>query len=226
MDEIIDGWSAKANQLGIREYYSVNTWDRDMPAHARGESLDYLNETIPKFNAKGARFFSAEPGDNWGPSGLGYFLAARMLWDVSEAQHTEALVEDFLTRAFGPAKEPMRDFYQQLDGSRPHPLVADQLAHMFRALNQARQLANTPDIHTRLNDLVLYARCVDLYLRSYEARGPERQQAFETLIRHAYQMRTTKMVHTKARYLDLARRDKSISIPSDAEWNVPEDRNP
>jgi hypothetical protein len=149
-----------------------------------------------------------------------------MLWDVNEAQNTEALVEDFLTRAFGPAKEPMRDFYRQLDGSKPHLIVADQLGRMFRALYRARQLAYTPDIHARLDDLVLYARYVDLYLRYEKARGPARQRAFETLIRHAYQMRTTMMVHTKALYRDLARRDKSVSIPSEAEWNVPDDKNP
>ncbi len=28
---------------------------------------------------------SAESSDNWGPNGLGYYPAARMLWDVDEA---------------------------------------------------------------------------------------------------------------------------------------------
>lgn len=41
-EEILDGWAAKNATLGIREYYSVNVWDRDLPGHARGGNLAYL----------------------------------------------------------------------------------------------------------------------------------------------------------------------------------------
>lgn len=226
LDEIISGWSAKGARLGIREYYSVNTWDRDQPGQARGGNLGYLRRTIPEFYAKGARFMSAESSDNWGPNGLGYYLAARMLWDVREAQRVDALVEDFLTRAFGPAKEPMREFYQQLDGSKPHLVAGDQLGRMFRALEKARRLANTPAIRARVDELVLYARYGSLYHRYDTADGETRQAAFEALIRHAYRMRTTMLVHAKALYRDLAGRDKSVEIPAGAEWSAPEKTNP
>jgi hypothetical protein len=39
-------------------------------------------------------------------------------------------------------------------------------------------------------------------------------------------MRTTMMVHSKALYRDLDARDRSITIPADAAWNVPEGKNP
>src|SRR5262249_60729384 len=42
LDEIIDGWAKQGATLGIREYYSVNTWDRDLPVHARASSLGCL----------------------------------------------------------------------------------------------------------------------------------------------------------------------------------------
>src|SRR5690606_26594174 len=58
------------------------------------------------------------------------------------------------------------------------------------------------------------------------ARGEERQAAFEQVIRHAYRMRTTQMVHTKALYRDLVGRDKSVSIPEEARWQKPEPGNP
>jgi hypothetical protein len=226
VDELISGWAGQGATLGIREYYSVNTWDRDMPAQARGGNLAYLKRTIPDFHAKGARFMSAESSDNWGPNGLGYYLAARMLWNVREAECTDALVEDFLTRAFGPAKEPMRAFYAQLDGSQPHLLFSDQLGRMFRALEQARALADSPAIRARLDSLVLYARYVDLYHRYAQAKDAARQQAFEALIRHTYRMRATMLVHAKALYRDLAGRDKSVSIPKEAAWGVAEGKNP
>ena len=60
LDELMDGWARQGATLGVREYYSVNTWDRDQPGHARGGNLAYLAKTIPAFHAKGARYLSAE----------------------------------------------------------------------------------------------------------------------------------------------------------------------
>ena len=227
VDELIEGWSHKAAMLGIREYYSVNTWDRDLPAAARGGNIAYLKRTIPAFHARGARFMSAESSDNWGPNGLGYYLAARMLFDVKEAGRVDALIEDFLTRAFGPAKDPMREFYRQLDASEPHLVGSDQLGRMFRSLVAARKLAaGKPGALARIDDLTLYAHYVDLNTRYSNAKGAARQKAFEALIRHAYRMRMTMLVHTKALYRDLTGRDKSVTIPAGATWRIAEAKNP
>jgi hypothetical protein len=197
-----------------------------MPARSRGSNLDYLTPTIPEFHRRGARFMSAESSDNWGPNGLGYYVAARLLWDVGEAERARELVDDFLTRSFGPAKEPMAEFYRQLDGSLPHLVFDDQLGRMFRALRQARSVTVAPEVRARIDDLILYARYVDLHHRYQKAQGQDRQIAFERLIRHAYRMRKTMLVHTKALYRDLVRRDKNVRIPPGAEWNVPEAKNP
>jgi hypothetical protein len=227
IDEVIDGWKRQgAAQFGIREYYSVNTWDRDLPGAARGSRLDYLARTIPGFHAKGARFLSAEASDNWGPNGLGYYLATRMLWDVREASRTESLVADFLEKAFGAARGPMARFYQLLNG-REEPLMShDLIGRMYRLLQEASSASDDARIRARLDQLILYTRYVELF-RAYEiATGSKRQDAFEQLIRHAYRMRRTMMVHTKALYRDLVHRDKSVLIPKDADWSVPEPKNP
>lgn len=227
LNDIIAGWSKQGATIGIREYYSVNTWDRDLPGHSRGSNIEYLKRTIPEFHVKGARFMSAESSDNWGPNGLGYYLAARMLWDVSEAKRTDDLSDDFLIRTFGPAREPMREYFRQLDGSKPHLVADDQLGRMFQSLAEARKRASADRaVLARIDDLVLYARYVSLFQRYSVANGTARQQAFESLIRHAYRMRTTMLVHTLALYRDLAGRDKSVTIPTEAKWNVPEGKNP
>ena len=226
VEEIINGWAAKGARLGIREYYEVSPWDRDLPGQERGGNIDYLRRTIPEFYGKGARFMSAESGDSWGPCGLGFYLASRMMWDVKEAANTDALIEDFLTRAFGLAKEPMREFYRQIDGSKPHLVHSDQLGRMFRALNEARPLAQDPEVQDRLQDLTLYCRYVDLFERYSSAKGAERQKAFEEMLRHTYRMRKTMLVHTKGIYRDLPARDKAVRLPDDARWNVPEGKNP
>jgi len=225
-DELITGWSGQGATLGIREYYSVSTWDRDMPGRARGGNLPYLARTIPEFHGKAARYMSAESSDNWGPNGLGYYFAARVLWDIDEAQRRDAIVDDFLTRAFGPAKEPMAEFYELIDSSNRSLDFDDRLGRMFRLLDKARKLADTAAVKARIDDLILYARYVDLFDRYKRASGPARQAAFEAMIRHVYRMRKTMMVHSKALYRDVAARDKKVTIPPEAAWGVREERNP
>jgi hypothetical protein len=137
------------------------------------------------------------------------------------------LVSDFLARAFGPAQGPMAEFYRQIDASKPHPIADDQLGRMFRALDEARtRAAADPAVKARIDDLVQYAHYASLFRQYADARGSARQAAFEAVIRHAYRMRQTMLVHTKALYRDLPARDKGVTVPPEARWDVPEGRNP
>lgn len=226
LEEIVSGWARQGATLGIREYYSVFPWDHDMPGEARGANPAYLQDTIARFYADGARYLTAESSDNWGSNGLGYYLASRYLWDLDEIDRTEALIDEFLETAFGSAAPAMRKFYAQLDAGRPHLLRTDQLARMYRALAAAREATGGPAIRQRLDHLALYTRYVELFYAYQQARGEPRQAAFEEVIRHAYRMRETMMVHVKGLYRDQVGRDKQVSIPEDARWNVPEAENP
>jgi hypothetical protein len=226
VDQLLDGWSKRASVLGVREYYSVNTWDRDLPGAARGGRLNYLRETIPHFHAKGARFLSAEASDNWGPNGLGYFVAARLLWDVREAARVDAHVADFLDACFGPAKGPMAEFYRLLTADRAPLLCDDTVGRMYRLLAAARKATADPAVHARLDDLTGYTRYVELWLDYSAATGAARQAAFEALARHAWRVRASEVVHTKALYRDLPARDKAVRVPAECRWDVPAPRNP
>jgi hypothetical protein len=226
VDQLLQGWQRQGATLGIREYYSVHPWDRDLPRAARGARPTYLKSTIPQFHAEGARFLSAESSDNWGPNGLGYYLAARMMWDIREAGRVDELIADFLDKAFGPAREPMQGFYRLINGPKAPPLCDDLVGRMARFLADAWKRTDDPAIRKRLDDLVLYTRYVELYLDYSTSQGPARQQAFEALIRHAYRMRQTMMIHVKGLYRDLPARDRSVKVPAEATWNVPEGKNP
>jgi len=226
VDQLLEGWSQKTKILGIREYYSVSTWDRDLPGAARGGRLEYLRTTIPHFQAKGARFLSAESSDNWGPNGLGYYLAARMLWDVREAVKTPAAIDEFLRLAFGSAAEPMGRFYELLDGTHRKPLSDDLIGRMYRLLDEARRKADDPASRARLDDLVQYTRYVELWLDYSTATGPARQAAFETMLKHTYRMRRTMMIHSLAMFRDVDNRDKGVTLPENGAFSVAEGKNP
>jgi hypothetical protein len=227
VDQLIECWRKMGVQIfGIREYYSVNTWDRDLPGKSRGSNLDYLTSTIPHFHAMGARLMSAESSDNWAVNGLGYYVASRLLWSVADAKKRDAIIDDFLTQSFGPARGPMAGFYALIDGANRPVLSQDLMGRMYRLLEEATKLTDDPKIQARLDDLTLYTRYVELFRAYQTAQGVERQHAFEQVIRHAYRMRRTMMIYTKGLYRDLVRRDKSVTIPEGAAWDVPEAQNP
>ena len=226
VEQLVRDWQRQGAEIGMREYYAVFPWDHDLPGQPRISNLSYPGTTIPEYHALGARFYSAESSDDWGPGGLGYYLAARMLWDVDASKHSQALIDDFLARAFPGAEKPMDEFYRLIDGANRPLLSDDLLGRMYRLLQAASRLAPDANVQARINDLVQYTRYVELWQDYSRAAGEPRQQAFENLLRHAWRIRETMMVHVTALFRDLPHRDSSVKLPAEAEWQVPEGRNP
>lgn len=226
VEQLIEGWAKQEAVLGIRDYHDVFTWSHDQPRKARGGNLAYLKRTIPWFHRQGARFMNSENSDSWGANGLGYWLTARMLWDIDAAESADDLIEDFLVQAFGPAQGPMREFYQLVNQDRGIRSAEDVVARMYRHLQKARQLSGDDAVTARLDDLVLYTRWLELYNTYRDTSGESRQRNFETLWRFTWRIRDRMLVSTRA-ICDRDRfRDNSVTVPEEARWNVPEEKNP
>ena len=195
--QIMEGWHEQGATLGIYDYFSVVAWDWNMPRSARSARPHSVAGRVRTFYERGARFFDAESGDAWGPYGLGYYVASRVLWDVDEADRVDAIIEDFLTRAFGPAKEEMAEFYQLITEDKRRRSNADMVGRMYRHLKSARKLA--PDnraVRERIKDLILYARYVELYGDYSAATGEAKKEARKAMVSHVYRMRESMMVHS------------------------------
>ncbi len=217
-DELMTGWSERGASMGVGDYYSVFLWDYSRPASQKGSDLAYIRESLPRFHRQGARFFMSESSDLWGALGLGHYLASRLLWNLDEAGDYEALLDDFFTRAFGPAKSPMESFFRQIyrfDEDDRRPLVrGDMVARMYRHLDAAFRLAgDRQDILGRLDDLLLYTHYEELFQRYLGASGAARQEALNRLLRHTWRMRETMMVHAKPVFSRLASRDRNVTMP-------------
>ncbi|MHB0937091.1 MAG: DUF4838 domain-containing protein [Armatimonadota bacterium] len=191
LEGIIDGWKAQGATIGIYDYYSVVDWDWNMPGRAKAARPQAVADSLRYFYNKGVRFYDCESGDAWGPYGLGYYIGARCMWDIKEVGRVPQLTDDFLTKAFGPAKEPMRGYYQLTNfdtGRRP---MGDLLGRMYRYLAEARTLAkDRPDVMARLDDLTLYTRFAEL--NNASANGAIKR---DPVLTHAYRMRKTMMLH-------------------------------
>jgi len=191
LDQVIDGWKGKGATLGIYDYYSVVDWDWNLPGRPKASRPAGVASSIQYFYNKGARFYDCESGDAWGPNGLGYYIASRVMWNIDEADRVDQYVDDFLTRAFGPAKEPMRQFYQLINFDTARRSGGDQVGRMYRALAEARGLAaGQPGVLARIDQLILYTRYVELYNAFSGGKG-----ARDAMLAFAWRIRKTEMIH-------------------------------
>lgn len=223
LDDLIKGWSKKKASLGIREYYDVYIWSYNAPGKSRGSNIGYLQKTIPDFYQKGARYMSAEASDDWGSSGLGYYLAQKMMWNVKNSRKLDSLTKDFLRNCFGPATATMKKFYKLLDGTNRRELCSDLLGRMYRLLDQARKEAvGKAEILGRLDDLVIYTRYCEMLMPYLQASGKAKGIALEKLICFAARSKNSRMIHSHAVFRTIKRLGRlakmKIENVKDIDW--------
>lgn len=229
LDQLLDGWHKQAKTLGIREYYGIFAWDRHLPGQAHAGDFNYLKTTIPRFNAQGVRFMSAESTYAWGENGLGYYIAARLMWDPTEAAHVEEMVNDFLDKAYGPVREPMAEWYRLIDSSKKPLVSTDLIGRMYRQLDQALRMTNDPPIRARLHELAIYTRYCEVYTHFAASKGQDRRAGFEQILRMTWRSRFTEMFQYKSAWVRLTREEKEknaeIPLPPEASDTLPEAKN-
>lgn len=152
-DELFRFWTEKCRHIGIYEYYSY--WEMDkcmMPGAGPQNNLDALGARTRNYVSNGVASISGQAANCWGVSGLGYYLAGRLMWDSSA--DTRALRADFYEKAFGPAAAPMARYYERLNlDNNPFPGAA-LLRQCLDDLEEAGRLAaGRPDVLARLAPL-------------------------------------------------------------------------
>jgi hypothetical protein len=190
-DQVLKGWQAQGATMGVYDYLSVVDWDWNLPRGAAASRPRRVAETLAHIHAQGARFYDAESGDCWGPCGLGYYVASRVMWDVREASRVDVIMADFLEKAFGSARGPMREFYMLTTEDTQRRSPADIVGRMYRHLAAASAATNDAGVLRRLADLALYTRHAELYYAFQNGAGTK-----EDVARHAYRMRKSMMVHS------------------------------
>jgi len=182
-------------QSGIRAYYSVYQWDWDYPSINKGDlALPRLVDDLRFYHQHNVQSINAEASCNWAPRGLGYYLAARLMWNVRE--DPRALLADFYEKAFGPAALPMECYFvrwlgrgaavgtrqpatksttaapadpktvkDELNNAEVVTFRLESLKAAYRDLDEAARLVNDqPEYRDRVDQLRLYAHY--LYLRT------------------------------------------------------------
>ncbi|MGB9642261.1 MAG: DUF4838 domain-containing protein [Candidatus Ratteibacteria bacterium] len=161
-EELMQLWPKYCQNMGYYEYFSVYLWDWDMIPGGRAANVSYLKKQIPLYYKHAGRTLDCESGNNWGPHGLGYYIASKLMWDVNT--NVDMICEDFYQKAFGPANGAMKRYYERLDPGN-NPLRCENLiGEALRDLNEASSLTkNKPEIQARLDHLKQYMHYVRLW---------------------------------------------------------------
>ena len=172
LEEQVSAYGEKTEQLGIREYYSVYQWDWDYPDPGK-MTPDTLQHDLSQFHNWGVTAVNGEASNNWAARGLGYYVAARLMWDVKE--DTNAIVKDFYEKAFGPAAKPMERYFvrwygpsvaaiapaeqlpQQVNFIENRKHNVDALRDAYRDLDNAMRMAKGNEaVLARIDHLRMY----------------------------------------------------------------------
>jgi hypothetical protein len=216
LEEQLKAFGEKAAQVGIREYYSVYQWDWDGP-HPGQMEPGKLEKSLGLFRRNNVTSLNAEASNNWGPRGLGYYIASQLLWDVKA--DVRAIVRDFYEKAFGPAARAMERYYARWYGSgvateeaaalqeegekKEKAVTQADLKAAFKDLDEAAGLLrDLPGPRERVDHLRMYAHYLVLRGHLEEAEKSRDEKAILEAIKaetvFGGRLAYTNMIHTRA----------------------------
>lgn len=194
-DELLELWPQKCKSMGFYDYFSVWPWDLDQFPGGRANDTTYLRKQIRRYLAAGATSLDCESSGNWGLHGRGYYLANKLMWDPTI--DVESLLDDFYSKAFGPAAAPMRRYYERFDRANEPLVSAHLLAQGFRDVEEATTLAaDRADVQARLDQIKHYLRSVHLRWQVDRAADTAvKKELTLAALTHGYRTRYSYMNH-------------------------------
>lgn len=159
-DEQVRALQRLGATVGVYDYFSVYPWDFDLPGAAKAGRVYELASAIKHYHELGMVSYTAESGCNWGPNGLGYWMAAQLMWNPK--LDPKALVRDFCEKAFRRAAKPMQRLYERWAKGERFSERSLKLALMD--LQEAYHLESDPTVRQRLNRIALYLHFLRLWL--------------------------------------------------------------
>ncbi|MFA6567266.1 MAG: DUF4838 domain-containing protein [Victivallales bacterium] len=230
VDKLLEGWGKQGASLGVYDYYTLAQWYGDTPGSTQFLSLESVSRNIPTYHERGAKIFAAESSPNFVACGLPFYLTTRLLWDVKEGGKADEIREEFYENCFGKSKQQVRVFYELFDAkrasaaSRMGPLLTIK---MYGILKDAMEVADSPAVKRRIEDLVLYTRYCELrmdYTTKSVKSEEEKQKAAEALIRYSYRISDRMLVHSLWVWIEFQKYIKTL--PENCGAHVPADKNP
>ena len=105
----ISGWAAKADNIGLYEYfYGAPMLLPRFDSAIVEESIQLFNDSV-----SGKKGFYAEGYPNWALDGFKNYIAAKLAW--TPALNSQDLIDEFCGRMFGAARQDMKNYFTELE---------------------------------------------------------------------------------------------------------------
>ena len=106
--KILKKWSVLANVKAVYEYL-VWRGNAELPRPL----ISLMPGALKLYHENGIELFFSQFYDDFGPSGLNYYLAAKLLWNINS--DPDKIINDYYDRCFGAAAQLMKQYYDLLD---------------------------------------------------------------------------------------------------------------
>ena len=202
-EEFIAAWGKKVNRMGLYDYWSIPDWTHDVP------DFNYLKTPRDKlkfWHESNISSVLSESTFSSGAIGLAWYVGSRLMWELNTDENV--IIEEFYAKAFGPAAPPMKRMLERW--ANGFMLTSNELALSFRDLQQATQQAKTREVRARLADYGRYLEYLRLHFAWRQASREEKPEANRELVRHAWNIYDSSMIHAYRIYQLQARSDKEL----------------
>jgi hypothetical protein len=185
--DVLIGWGAQGAALGVRDYWSVFSWDYDLPGQA-----EVMGSDPEGFASVGAAHYTTELGDNWIAYGHLYYAQALKLWGLPTTEGHK----DLRNRLFGPAAEAMQPYFQTINSPQ---LSRETVRVMYSSVVDALATPGLEPRHReRLNHYAAYARYVELFRAYQQAPAAQKEYALVVLADYVKSLSGFGIVHARA----------------------------
>ncbi len=170
VEQLADEWRKKGAIVGIYDYFSWYAWDFDIPGQSLASKFSEITKSIKKYYAKGVRAYEGESSIGWVSKGLGYYLAAKQMWDISA--DPVAAKKEFFRLCFGKATDVMEKLWNEWDNYSYTTVREGDLARWIDYTTEAERAEKDEKVKKRLFQVKSYLHWLFLY-RNYELNKTE-----------------------------------------------------
>ncbi len=101
--EMIEGWTRVCKHVNVYDYYGHYAEMTPWPL------VHNIRRDLPYLRRIGVTGFMSETQQHWSNQGINFYLAAKLVWDTD--RDVDALLDDYYRRFYGPAEQPMREYW-------------------------------------------------------------------------------------------------------------------
>jgi len=147
LKEVVDGWTQRASKVGWREY-NTNLAEIMVPF----SKITVWSHDLPYLKSRGAYGVSLESLNTWELYAPHMYLSIRIAYDPTA--NPWAIMADYWHKAYGPAAEPMMDYWMGIDMAFAHMkseagsyhalhlvYTPEHIKHLDALLSRAEELA-------------------------------------------------------------------------------------